>query len=335
MSKLHLVSRRRAVISAALAALAFAGASVAHAADPYPSRVVTLLVPYPAGGLSDSIARALNVSLGRALGQQVIVDNLGGVSGALAAQKVLNAPADGYMVFLGSPNEVILSPLINAAVKLKAEDFRLLTQVTVNPLVLVARSTLPVQSADELLAYGKAQGSKGLSYGSVGIGSMYHLLTESMAQQTGMQVTHVPYKGMAPLVQDMGGNSIDFAILPYATSFRGLSDQGRLKLVGWLNGTRSKLDPAVPAIGEGTALKNFNHATWAGLMVSKATPQDVVARLHKAVTEALQDPDVRRQLAATGSEVPTPQSLEEADRLLKEETTKYRAMAKAIQLQPQ
>lgn len=326
-------SRRRRVLALSLGALCAATLALgsAQAAD---QRVVTLLVPYPAGGLSDSIARALNTALGRALNQQVIVDNLGGVSGSLAAQKVLNAPADGHMIFLGSPNEVILSPMVNAAVKLRAEDFRMLGLVSVNPLVLLTRATLPVRNADEFIAYAKTQ-DKGLSYGSVGIGSMYHLLAESMAQQTQIRVTHVPYKGMAPMVQDIGGNSVDFAILPYATSFKGMSDQGRLKLIGWLAPTRSELDPSVPALGEGNALRNFSHATWAGLMVSRKTPEDVVVRLNKALAEVLRDPEVRRQIAATGSEAPQPQTLAEAEKLLKDDTVKFRAMAKSIQLQPQ
>ena len=136
-------SRRRRALALSLGTLCAAALAMgsAQAAD---QRVVTLLVPYPAGGLSDSIARALNTALGRALNQQVIVDNLGGVSGSLAAQKVLNAPADGHMIFLGSPNEVILSPMVNAAVKLRAEDFRMLGLVSVNPLVLLTRATLPV-----------------------------------------------------------------------------------------------------------------------------------------------------------------------------------------------
>ncbi|EFI60539.1 hypothetical protein CTS44_16103 [Comamonas thiooxydans] len=262
------------------------------------------------------------------------MDNLGGVSGSLAAQKVLNAPADGHMIFLGSPNEVILSPMVNAAVKLRAEDFRMLGQVAVNPLVLLTRATLPVRNADEFIAYAKTQ-DKGLSYGSVGMGSMYHLLAESMAQQTQLHVTHVPYKGMAPMVQDIGGNSIDFAILPYATSFKGMSEQGRLKLIGWLAPTRSELDPSVPALGEGKILKSFSHSTWAGLMVSRKTPEGMVVRLNKALAEVLRDPEVRRQIAATGSEAPQPQTLAEAERQLKEDTVKFRAMAKGIQLQAQ
>ena len=326
---------RRLALALLSAPLAWAATTAAAADAAYPTKTVTFLVPYPAGGLSDSIARALAGPLTKALGQQVIVDNLGGVSGALAAQKILNAPADGYMLFLGSPNEIILSPLANSAVKLRAEDFRLVTQLTINPLMLVARRDLPANTIDELIALGRKPGATPLSYGSVGVGSMYHMVTEIMAMQTGMTLTHVPYKGMAPLIQDMGGNNVDFAILPYATSFRGLSDQGRLKMVGWLGSTRSKLDPAVPAMGEGSNLKNFNHATWAGLMVSKGTPEEIVLRLNKALNEVLQDPEVRKQLSAIGSEVARPQSLEEADKLLKEDTVKFRAMAKSINLQPQ
>jgi hypothetical protein len=332
MKKTVSTFRRHAfVLSFASLCVAPFAMGAARAAD---LRVVTLLVPYPAGGLSDSIARAISAALGRALNQQVIVDNLGGVSGSLAAQKVLNAPADGHMIFLGSPNEVILSPMVNAAVKLRAEDFRMLGQVAVNPLVLLTRSTLPVRNVDEFIAYAKTQ-DKGLSYGSVGMGSMYHLLAESMAQQTQIHVTHVPYKGMAPMVQDVGGNSIDFAILPYATSFKGMSEQGRLRLIGWLAPTRSELDTSVPALGEGQILKNFSHSTWAGLMVSRKTPEDMVVRLNKALAEVLRDPEVRRQIAATGSEAPQPQTLAEAERKLREDTVKFRTMAKNIQLQPQ
>lgn len=291
----------------------------ARAAD---LRVVTLLVPYPAGGLSDSIARAISAALGRALNQQVIVDNLGGVSGSLAAQKVLNAPADGHMIFLGSPNEVILSPMVNAAVKLRAEDFRMLGQVAVNPLVLLTRSTLPVRNVDEFIAYAKTQ-DKGLSYGSVGMGSMYHLLAESMAQQTQIHVTHVPYKGMAPMVQDVGGNSIDFAILPYATSFKGMSEQGRLRLIGWLAPTRSEpgyLCARSWRRPDSEELQPFHLGRSHG---EPQTPEDMVVRLNKALAEVLRDPEVRRQIAATGSEAPQPQTLAEAERKLRKTPSNF------------
>lgn len=309
--------------------------SPGFAADNYPAKPVTLMVPYPAGGLSDSIARALSTPLGKALGQQVIVENLGGVSGALAAQKLLNAPADGYMIFLGSPGELILPQLSNAAIKYRTEDFRMLTQLTVNPLVLVARKDLPANSVDELVALGKKPGAKSYTYGSVGIGSMYHLIAENMAAQTGIAVTHVPYKGMAPLVQDMGGDNIDFAVLPYATSFRGMADTGRMKLLGWVGDQRSALDKSIPAFGEGQALKNFNYQTWAGIMVKKGTPEDVVQRLHKALAETIPNPEYRKTLEATGSEIAPFNTLAEASKLMEQEATKFRAIARSIKLEPQ
>ena len=149
------------------ALLLSAGAALAQS---YPTKPVNLMVPYPAGGPSDAIARIFNTQLGKELGQQVLVENLGGVSGALAAQKVLAAPADGYYVFQGSPNEVILSPLANAAVKLKTEDFRLVHPVADAVMVFVTRKDLPVSNVDELIALARKSADKPLTYGSVEIG---------------------------------------------------------------------------------------------------------------------------------------------------------------------
>jgi tripartite-type tricarboxylate transporter receptor subunit TctC len=149
-------------------------------AQTWPVKPVNLMVPYPAGGPSDAIARIFFNPLGKELGQQVLVENLGGVSGALAAQKVLAAPNDGYYVFQGSPNEVILSPLANAAVKLKAEDFRLVHPVADAVMVFVTRKDLGVNTVDELIALARKSADKPLTYGSVGMGSLYHLILENV-----------------------------------------------------------------------------------------------------------------------------------------------------------
>ncbi len=130
-------------------------------AQTFPTKPVTLMVPYPAGGVSDVIARTLNVSLAKHLGQPVIVENLGGASGAIAAQKVLNAPADGHIIFQGGPNELILAPLANAAVKYKSEEFRLVQMITINPMAVLARKDLPVNNGDELVAYAKKSAASG------------------------------------------------------------------------------------------------------------------------------------------------------------------------------
>jgi tripartite-type tricarboxylate transporter receptor subunit TctC len=307
----------------------------AAVAQNWPNKAVGLMVPYPAGGPSDAIARIFNVSLAKELGQQVLVENLGGVSGALAAQKVLAAPADGYLVFQGSPNEVILAPLANAAVKLKAEDFRLVHPVADAVMVFVTRKDLPVNNVDDLIALARKSADKPLSYGSVGVGSLYHLIVENVQSETGVKLTHVPYKGNAPLLQDLGGGQVDFAVLVYSAAMGALADQGRLKVIGQLGAQRSELLKNLPTVSEGQALKHFAYKIWTGFMVAKSTPEDVVNRLHAAIGRTLRDPSVRAQLAAQTQHPSAPMTLAESAKFFETETARYRSIAKQINLQPQ
>jgi len=304
-------------------------------AQGYPTKPVSLMVPYPAGGPSDAAARIFTVPLGKELGQQVVVENLGGVAGALAAQKVLAAPADGYYLFQGSPNEVILSPLANAAVKLKAEDFRLVHPVTDAVMVFVARKDLPANNVDELIALARKSKDKPLTYGSVGIGSLYHLILEDVQHRTGTQMIHAPYKGNAPLLQDIGGGQVDFAVLVYSAGMGALAEQGRLKVIGQLGAQRSELLKNVPSVSEGKELKDFSYKIWSGFMVPKNTPEDVVQRLHKAIGATLQEPGVRSQLAAQTQLASPPMTLAESAKFYDAEIARYRAIAKSINLQPQ
>jgi tripartite-type tricarboxylate transporter receptor subunit TctC len=301
---------------------------------PYPAKAVSLMVPYPAGGPSDAIARIFNTALSKDLQQPVIVENLGGVSGALAAQKVLSAPADGYYLFQGSSNEVVLSPLANASVKLKAEDFRLVHPIIDAVMVVLTRSDLGVSSVDELIALAR-RSPRPLTYGSVGIGSLYHFIVEDMQQRAGVKMSHVPYKGNAPVIADIGGRHVDFAVLVYSAAMGAMADQGKLKVIGQLGAARSPLLPNVPTVSEGNELKNFSYRQWAGFMVPRATPEPVVERLHQAIGNALNDETVRSQLAAQTMTPSAAISLPEASQLFETETARYRAIAKRIQLQPQ
>ena len=325
--------RRRTLLAGAL--LAASGTAALAQQQAYPSKLVSLMVPYPAGGPSDAIARIFATPLGGALGQQVIVENLGGASGAIAAQKVLAAPADGYYVFQGSPNEVILSPLANAAVKLKAEDFRLVAPVADAVMVFVTRKDLPANSVDELIALARKNAAEPLNYGSVGIGSLYHLLLEKVQQQTGIKLTHVPYKGNAPLLSDIAGGQVDFAVLVYSAAMGTMAEQGRLKVIGQLGAQRSELLKSVPAMSETKELKGFDYKTWSGLLVPKKTPEETVQRLHKAIDATLADPGVRSQLAAQTQLASAPMSLADAQKFFESETARYREIAKSINLQPQ
>jgi tripartite-type tricarboxylate transporter receptor subunit TctC len=325
----------KTIARGALALLAGLLLATGAGAQTYPAKPVNLMVPYPAGGPSDAIARIFSAPLGKELGQPVIVENLGGASGAIAAQKVLSQPADGYTIFQGSPNEVILSPLANASVKLKAEDFRLVAPIADATMVVLTRKDLPVNNVDELIALARKSKDKPLSYGSVGVGSLYHFIVENMQQVAGIKVTHVPYKGNAPLLQDIGGGQVDFAVLVYSAAMGDMAEHGHLKVIAQLGAQRSELLKNVPTVSEGKELKNFQYKTWTGFMVARNTPEAVVQRLHAAIGKTLKDPGVVSQLQLQTQVPASPMSLQDASRYFEGETARYRALAKSINLQPQ
>lgn len=320
--------------AAALATLMLSGAALAQN---FPTKPVTLLVPYPAGGLSDVIARSVNTALGKNLGQPVIVDNLGGASGAIAAQKVLAAPSDGHLIFQGSPNELILSPLANAAVKFKSEDFRLVQMIASAQIAFVARKDLPVSNVDEFIAYARKQAAAGkpVTYASVGPGSFYHLLGEHLSKVTDIPMIHVPYKGAAPAVQDIIGNQVDIFLAPYGKSFEELHKTNRLKVLAMLNAERLDGVKQFPAISESKTLKDFSFNIWTGYFVKKDTPEPVVQALHKALSETLNDAGVRTALEANSLLLARPQALPAVTKVYADGTSQFRAIAKSIDLQPQ
>ena len=310
--------------------------TAAFAADPYPNKPVMLMVPYPAGGASDGLARVYAPPMQARLGQPVLVENLGGATGSLAAQKVLRAPADGYYMFLGSPNELILAPLVNSAIKFKAEDFRFVQQLADSPLVLLARKDLSVASVDDFvdLARKAAAEGKPLSYGSVGVGSLYHIIGEHMGQRIGARLMHVPYKGVAPLMQDLGGGQIDFTIAPYQASMGEMAEQGRLKILANLGDSRSEQLKQIPTASESRQLKNFAFKAWAGLFVKKGTPDEVVQKLFKASGDSHGEPAVRAYAEAQSmTEIPR-MSLPELAKFYEAETERYRKLAASVGVKP-
>jgi tripartite-type tricarboxylate transporter receptor subunit TctC len=316
-----------------LVALGISASALAQPA--FPSRPVTLMVPYPASGLSDLIARKVNTVLAKELGQPVVIENLGGAGGAIAAQKVLNAPSDGHMLFQGSPNELILAPLAITAVRYKPEDFRPVQRVALAPMVIVSRADLPVKNADELAAYARqmAQQGKPITYASVGNGSFYHLLGEQMAKAMGTQMLHVPYKGGAPILQDLLGGRIDIFITPYGAPHIAMVKEGRLKFVAALSKERQPLIPQVPAVDESRALKGFHYTIGTGYFVKADTPEPVVQALNAALGRVLADPELRTALAAQAQIVSEPLSLKAAHDDYVKDMTLYRGIAHSIKLQ--
>lgn len=320
---------RRAFVLAALASACTAQA------QGFPSKTLTLVVPYPAGGPADATARWLEPGLRKALGQLIVVDNVGGAGGSLGIQKVLGAPADGHQFLMGTPSDVILTPLALAAVKHRPEQLRLVGLATRAPLVLVGSMPLQAHTVQDLLSGARQPGARVLSYGSLGAGSLYHLLAEDLCARQKIHMTHVPYKGVAPLVQDLIGGQIDLAFLPAAGNLGDLIQHGKLRALAVTDGQRLARLPEVPTMNEALGTADFVHEIWAGLFVPRSVPADAALRLNAAVNAALQDPDYRRQVEASGASVGARLGLAEADSYLAEQNARYRRIAQAVKLEPQ
>ena len=306
-------------------------------AQTFPTKPITLMVPYPAGGLSDVIARRVNAPLSKALGQPVLVDNLGGASGSIAALKVLTLPSDGYMLFQGSPNELIFAPLAISSAKYKPEDFRQIHRVGVAPMAIMARADLPANNADELVAYAikAAKDGKSMTYASAGIGSFYHLLGEQMSKVIGAPMLHVPYKGAADVVKDLMGSQVDIFISPYGAPQVELAKSGKIKFIAAVSPGRGPLLPNVPSTTESKLLKTFTAEIGTGYFVKRDTPEPIVQALHKAIQTVMADAEFKASIVALGQEMSPMQSLDAANKAFADETAQYRTIAKSINLQPQ
>lgn len=326
----RMINRRLSIATLAAALCA----PFAALAQSFPTKPVSIMVPYPAGGLSDTIARQVNTPLSALLKQPVIVENVGGASGAIAGAKVLNAPADGYYLFQGSPNEVILAPLTNRAIKFKSEDFRLVQMVGATQLVFLVRKDLPVNTVDEFVEYARAQSKAGkpVSYASVGPGSLYHLLGAYMAKTLGIEMLHVPYRGGSPAVQDLLGGQVDMYLAPYGKHYDEFQKQGKLKILAMLNKDRPENTKQYPAIGESKALKNFVFNTWTGFFVKKGTPEPIMKKLHADLTKVMAEPAVISSLEANSLLIPPPESLDQLTKTYTAVTKQYRDIAKSLNL---
>lgn len=333
MTSPQTLTRRTCMALAALSAFTALSPSAAHA-DAYPSKLITSLVAFPAGGQSDVTWRVLLPSLQKILGQAIVVENVAGAGGSLGVQKFLHAPADGYTLLAATTIEVIQTPLALATVKYKSEDFRMVAPIASTYMMLVVRPTLEVGSAAELVALAKKKDGQ-LSFGSVGAGSAYHLVTERFAKETGVKLLHVPYKGAAQMFTDLAGGQIDLAFMPLGGPVPGMIQTGKFKPLAFTGPSRHPNFPNIPTLNETQVVKDFVFDVWVALMMSKATPEPVVRRLNAALTEVIRQPQIRKEIDASGGIPAQPMTLAEADRFYHGEITRYRAIAKEINLKPE
>ncbi len=296
---------------------------------------LTVIVPQPAGGVTDVFTRAVAPALGRALGRTAVVDNVAGASGSLAANKLLSAPVDGGTVLVASSSETILNPLTVAAVKYKTSDFRLLGLINNSPLALYARHDLPANNLDELVALAK-KSDKPLTYGSTGQGSMFHLVGEQLTTTTGIKALHVPYRGGMPMLTDLQGGTIDFTILTVDALLGSMVAGGKMKCIGVMSPKRLERFPNAATFLESKSAPNFGHPSiWLALMVPSSMPESLVATMHKAAVEALGNADVKKAIDAAGGSIPSTMSLAELTSYYQADAVKLQAVAKAANVMPQ
>jgi tripartite-type tricarboxylate transporter receptor subunit TctC len=272
----------------------------AHAQADYPAKPITLVVGYPPGGSTDLTARVVGAELAKKLGQPVVIENTSGAGGALGAQRVVTSAADGYTLLLGSNNETVINKFINPLIKYDGlKDFTPIGYVASQPLVLVAAPKTGVKTADEFLALVKKNPGK-FSYGSSGVGTSLHLAAEMVKQQAGIFMTHIPYRGVAPLTSDLIGNNIEFGVFVLSSGLPHIKS-GKVAAIGLTQTTRAQAAPDIAALGEHPALKGLEMQAWFGLFGPANLPAAVVARLQKALNESLQTPEVRQKLGESGA----------------------------------
>jgi tripartite-type tricarboxylate transporter receptor subunit TctC len=299
-------------------------------AQSYPERPITFVVPYPAGNAGDLIARQMAPIMRSKLGQPLIVQNVAGASGGIGVQRALAGPADGYVVALGSPNDMILAPLAHPALVYRAEQFRLVGVAIESTFALVGRRQSSEANIGELLAAARRPGARELSYGTFGDGSLPHLIGQDFAARLGPRMLHVPYRGTPQVLQDLIGGQIDLAFVPLAGPVLEHVAGGRLIAYAVTSALRHTLLPAVPTADENASLVGFRYKSWLGLFVKHDVPESTVVRLHGALQATLLDTRFRQGIEASGSSVAALMTVNMAQQHFIEQTSTHRDLAKRV-----
>jgi tripartite-type tricarboxylate transporter receptor subunit TctC len=310
---------RRALLTALAAATAGA-LPLAASAQSFPSKPITIIVPFSAGGTTDILARVVGQALTTELGQSVIVDNRAGAGGNIGGQAAARAPADGYTLFMGT----VGTHAINAALYKKMpfdpiKDFAPLTRVANVPNLLVANPAQPYKTVQELIAYAKAHPGQ-VNFGSSGSGSSIHLSGELFKSMAKVDMQHVPYKGSAPAVTDLLGNQIGIMFDNMPSAIQHVRS-GKLRPLAVTTAKRSPELPNVPTIAE-SGVPGYEATSWFGLFAPAGTPAPIVAQLNKAIVKVLGQADVKKKLAEQGAE-PVAETPEQFAAFIQKEAVKW------------
>lgn len=319
-----------------LLALVFAilfgpGWTVVAAAEGYPTRPITMIVPFPAGGATDTLARFLAEKMRGILGQPVVIENIAGAAGSIGVGRAVRSAPDGYTLSIGTSTTHMLTGGLYALQFDLLKDLEPIIQIGSEPLLIVGKKSLPANDLKGLIAWLKANPDKA-SVGIAGVGATGHLTGISFQKETGTKFQFVPYRGNAPAMQDLLAEQIDFMIEP-SSNFKSLVGAGSVKPFAITGKTRLPSSPGIPTADE-AGLPGFFASLWYGLWVPKGTPNDIIAKLNGTMVQVLADPSVKQRFAELGIQItPLQQQSPEALRVFqKAETERWWPIIKAANL---
>jgi len=324
------MQRREFIFALGGAAAAITGA-LAAAADDYPNRPITLVVNFPPGGSTDAMARILREPLSHGLGQSIVIDNRGGAGGTMGAAAAANAKPDGYTLLLSVNSSLITNKFLQRNFPFDPRTaFAPITLTSDVALVLAVHPSLPVHDVSELIEYARTNPGK-LAYGSAGIGTMHHIMGELIKQKTGIEMVHVPYRGGAPLMQDLiaGNVKVSFNTLPTALP---QAQAGMIRIIAVAEKARLPELPDIPTIDE--TIGGVVNIGWNGLLAPAGTPAPIIDKLNAVAVAALKTPDVIAKMKLQGLHAMSSTPAEFAS-LIAREVDYWGAIIPAIGIQPE
>jgi tripartite-type tricarboxylate transporter receptor subunit TctC len=269
-------------------------------AQAWPAKPIRLVVPFPAGGATDLLARSIAQRLGQGLGQTVVVENKAGAGGTLGSGEVAKAAPDGYTLLIATSSTHAIAPHLNPNLAYKVEaDFTPVAHVANAPNLVLVTNGLPVKDIKELIAYARARPGQ-LNYASSGNGTIVHLTSEAFKSQAGLFITHIPYRGTALSIPDLVSGKVHLLFDSVVSGLPHVKD-GKLKALAITSRTRSALVPDIPTVAE-SGLPGFESTTWFGIYGPKGLPADLTARLNAELNAAMKAPEVAERLARLGAE---------------------------------
>ncbi len=316
--------KTRRFLAALWGAVFFAGLSAAHAADPFPTRPVKLLIGFAPGGSSDTVARIMAPRMGELLKQSVVIENRPGAGGNIASEQLIKAPADGYTIMLGTIGSLAVNQHINKLSYNPVTDMQALSMAIVFPNVLVVNANSDIRALDDYVRQGRAERSR-VSFGSSGIGSAGHLAGELFKATANLNNQHVAYRGGAPAMNDLLGGVLP-SIFSSPTDAMQFIQNGKLRPLAVTSAKRMDVLPNVPTIAE-LGYPGFEAVNWYAFTAPLRTPPEVVKRLNEVITTTLSDPLIAAQLRKLGL-VPTPTSPEDTARYMRAESDKWGAIVR-------